>query len=168
MGGTKTGRSLMWLTVAVSRAAGAAAFLALYRLRGDPHPRLGATYRNEAFLQLVPFAGAALLAVCLRRRPVILRFVLAATVGCGAFGWWSLSGLAEVRRKENMPVRRQALGNILPDVEGQAGAVTAFLWPVVAAGVIGGSALVGWLATGRTPRVAGPQKNGGPETGLLS
>src|SRR4051794_6670341 len=121
MGGMRTGRALMWLTIAASGAAGAAAFLALYRLRSDPQPGLGASFRTAALVQPVPFAAAALLAVGLRRRPAILGAVLAAAVGCGAFGWWWLSSLADVRRVENEPVRRRALGNILPDIEGQAG-----------------------------------------------
>jgi hypothetical protein len=151
----------MWLTIAASGVAGAAAFIALYRLRNDPELGLGAAFRTAAFLQPVPFAVAALLAVVLRRRPAVQGLVLSAAVGCGAFGWWWLSGLADLRRLENEPVRRRALGNILPDIEGQAGVVKAFLWPAVVAGVIGGSAFVGWAATGRNSRVTGPKVDGG-------
>jgi hypothetical protein len=151
MGGKGISRALLWLTVAASAAAGAAAFVALWRLRDDPLPGLGAAFRTAAFLQPVPFAVAAGLAVWGRRRPVVLGHVLAAVVGCGAYGWWWLSGLEEVRRTESEPVRRNALGNILPDIEGEAGAAKALLWPAVVAGVIGASGLAGWAAT-RRPR----------------
>lgn len=154
---TGTGRVLMGLTVA---AASAVAFVALYRLHDDPLPGLGSAFRTAAFLQPIPYLTAAVLAVCLRRRPAILAFTLAAVVGCGAYGWWWLSGLEEVRRVENEPVRRNALGNILPDIEGEAGAAGAFVWPFVAAAVVGGVTLVGWFAVGRTgprrPRPSGP------------
>jgi hypothetical protein len=88
----------MWATASASAVAGTAAFVALYRLRDDPLPGLGAAYRTAAYLQPLPFAAAALLAVCLRRQPAAMGFVLAAVVGCGGYGWWSLSGLEEVRR----------------------------------------------------------------------
>jgi hypothetical protein len=152
----------MWLTIAASCAAGAAAFLTLYRLRDDPLPSLGATFRIAAFLQPIPFAAAAILAVCLRRRPEILGYSLAAVIGGGSFGWWWLSGLAELRRIENEPVRRGALGNILPDIEGQVGSVKALLWPVAVVVIIGGLTLIGWAASRRTRGVLerGTRPNG--------
>ena len=97
----------------------------------------------------------------LRRRPAVLGLLLAAAVGCGAFGWFWLSGLADVRRLENEPVRRHALGNILPDIEGQAGAVKAFLWPVAATGLIGGVALVGWAVARRSATGGRPPEGEG-------
>ena len=63
-----------------------------------------------------------------------------------------MSGLAEVRRVENEPARRQGLGNIFPDAEGQIGAVVAIVWPVLAAALIGVTALLVWAATRRTRR----------------
>src|SRR6516225_3021357 len=120
---TRTARILMWLTIAASAVAGAVAFAALYRLRGDPQPGLGAAYETAAYLQPVPFAVAAGLAVAFRRRPVVLACVLAAVVLCGAYGAWWLGELEGVRLVENQPVRRNSLGNIAPDIEGQIGAV---------------------------------------------
>jgi hypothetical protein len=61
--------------------------------------------------------------------------------------------LAEVRRIENEPVRRRALGNLFPDIEGQTGAVGALLWPIVVVVIIGGMTLVGWAASGGTRRL---------------
>jgi hypothetical protein len=150
----------MGLTVVAASAAGAVAFAALYRLRDDPSPALGEAYRLAAFLQPLPFVAAAAVAVGLRRRPAVLAFTLAAVVGCGAFGGWWLSGPAETRRVENEPVRRNALGNILPDFGGEAGAVEAFLWPVAAAGVVGVLTLIGWATTrnSRPRRAAGPAR----------
>jgi len=141
------GRIVMWLTIAASCAAGAASFAALYRLSDDPLPSLGATFRVAAFLQLIPFAAACVLAVCLRRRPDILGFARAGVIGCGLYGWWWLAGLADVRRIENEPVRRRALGNILPDIEGQVGSVEAMFWPIVVVVVIGGATLIGWAVS---------------------
>lgn len=142
----QTGRALMGLTMVAGVLAGAMAVLALYRLRDDPVSSLGEAYRIAAFLQPVPYLAAAVLAVRLRHRPAIVAFILAAVAACGGFGWWWLSALAEVRRIENEPVRRHALGNILPDAEGEFGAVVAFLWPAVVAAVVGGLALIGWAA----------------------
>src|SRR5689334_13935326 len=129
MRGERTGRALMWLTTAASCAAGTVAFLALYRLRGDPLRSLGATFRIAAYLQSTPYAASNILTAGLRHRPRILGFAHAAVIGCGSYGGWWLGGLAEVRRVENEPVRRRSLGNILPDIEGQVGAVRAVLWP---------------------------------------
>jgi hypothetical protein len=149
MNNNQLGRVLVGLTMAASIASGAVAFIALYRLRNDPLADLGNTFRFAAFLQPIPFAIAALLAIVVRRRPAIVGTVLVAVTACGVYGWWWLSGLEEIRRIENEPVRRGALGNILPDIEGQAGAVKAILWPLLVVAAIGGAASIAWLATRR-------------------
>jgi hypothetical protein len=157
MRGNWAALALAWLLIAASSAAATVAFVCLYELRDDPLPALGSTFRTAAFLQPIPYVAAVALAVGLRRRPAVLAFTLAGVVGCGAYGWWWLSGLAEIRRIENEPVRRNALGNILPDIEGEAGAVKALVWPLVVAVIVGGLTLVGWLAVGRgrPPRPGG-------------
>jgi hypothetical protein len=142
----------MWLTIAASGAAGAAGFFFLYRLRDDPLPTLGETFRIAAFLQPIPFVAAAILAVFLRRRPWILGIAFAAVVACGVFGGWWLADLAEVRRVENEPTRRRAMGNIFPDLEGQVGAGESFVWPFAAGVIIGVATLVGWATSGRKRR----------------
>lgn len=154
MRATRTGGAVIGLTLVAALAAGALAFLALYRLRDDPLPGLGSAYRTAAFLQPIPYVAAVAAAAGLRRRPAVVAFLLAGVVGCGAYGAWWLSGLAEIRRVENEPVRRNALGNIFPDIEGEAGAVEAWVWPLVVAVILGGLTFVGWLAVGRRP---GPQ-----------
>ncbi len=138
------GPTLLWLTLVASCIAATASFMFLYRLGDDPIPPLGARFQIAAYLQLIPFIEASILAICLRHRPEILKFSLAAVIVCGAFGGWWLSGFAELRRWENEPVTRRALGNILPDLEGQAASVEALLWPGVVIVVIGGATLIGW------------------------
>jgi hypothetical protein len=143
---------LVGLILASAGTAAAVGFVALYRLQDDPIPDLGATYRFAAFLQPIPFVLAAVLAVAGRHRRAVLWGVLVAVVVIGAGGSWWLSGLAEVRRIENEPARRRGLGNIFPDAEGQIGAVVAIVWPVLAAALIGLTALLVWAATRRTRR----------------
>jgi phosphotransferase system glucose/maltose/N-acetylglucosamine-specific IIC component len=149
MRATNAGHVLTSLTIVAASLAGTLAFLALYRLRDDPIPALGSAYRTAAFLQPIPYVLAIVVAIGLRRRPAVVAFLLAGVVGCGAYGAWWLSGLAEIRRVENEPVRRNALGNIFPDIEGEAGAVEAWVWPLVVAVIVGGLTFVGWLAVGR-------------------
>jgi hypothetical protein len=142
------GAALALLTVIVAGGGAAASFLVLYDLRDDPMPGLASLFRIDAFLQFLPFALAAILAIALRNRPAILAFTFAATLACGLYGWWWLSEMAEARRFEYQPVRRRALGNLLPDIEGQTGSVKALVWPFVELGAIGIVTLVGWAAVG--------------------
>ncbi len=117
---------------------------------------LGATFRTAAYLQWIPYAATSLLAVGLRRRPDILSFSLAAVIACGSYGWWWFDGLAEVRRRENEPTTRHALGNIAPDLEGQIGAFGALLWPAVVVVSVGIATLVGWAVSRRAKRSPPP------------
>jgi amino acid transporter len=144
---SRLGDALAALTVTACVAAAVAAFVALYRLRNDPNAGLGSMFRFAAYLQLIPFAIAAALALVARRRAAVGGTILIAVIACGVYGWWWFSGLEEVRRFENEPVRRRALGNIFPDIESQAEAVKAMLWPLVVVAVIGGAALIACLAT---------------------
>jgi len=152
MNGKGTRQTLVWLTLLASCAASVASFLFLFRLRDDPLPSLAERFQFAAYLQPIPYATAIAFALCLRRRLKILKFLFAAVIGCGAFGGWWLGGLAELRRTENEPVRRRALGNILPDIGGQVASVEALLWPFVAIGIIGAATLIGW-AQSRNARV---------------
>jgi hypothetical protein len=58
----------------------------------------------------------------------------------------------EVGGVEIEQVRRHALVMILADFEGQAGAAKAVFWPILVAGVVGGSALIGWAVIRRGDR----------------
>lgn len=152
----KTGLVLMWMTLVSSVAAGAASFAFLYRLGNDPLPELGARFKTAAFLQLVPFVAASVLAVCLRRRPDILIFSIAAVIGCGLLGGWWLSGIADDRRAESASARHRDVGDLFPNLGGQVGSLEAMIWPSAEIVVIGGATMIGWAASRTKRRISRP------------